>query len=115
MTPNSKGSLYLRGNYRDGKIGELAVVLHHIDIEDRQGRYELRDLDGQAGNNGEPSRLSLAGARWHKLPVGAMRAELRWDASGVTLQKPCTSRSLTAASPSTASPARRQLPNQRAN
>ena len=83
-----KGSLYLRGNYRDGKLGELAAVLHHITLTDRQGRYELRDLDGQAGNNGEPSRLSLAGARWHKLPVGAMRAELRWDASGVTLQKP---------------------------
>ena len=83
-----QGSLYLRGNYRDGKIGELAAVLHHITLTDRQGRYELRDLDGQAGNNGEPSRLSLAGARWHKLPVGAMRAELRWDASGVTLQKP---------------------------
>ncbi len=83
-----QGSLYLRGNYRDGKIGYLAAVLNHIHISDRQGRYELRDLDGQAGNNGEPSRLSLAGARWHKLPVGAMRAELRWDASGVTLQKP---------------------------
>ena len=83
-----QGSLYLRGNYRDGKLGELAAVLHHITLTDRQGRYELRDLDGQAGNNGEPSRLSLAGARWHKLPVGAMRAELRWDASGVTLQKP---------------------------
>lgn len=83
-----KGSLYLRGNYRDGKIGELAVVLHHIDIEDRQGRYQLRDLDGQAGNNGAPSRLTLAGARWHKLPVGALRAELRWNAAGVTLEKP---------------------------
>ena len=83
-----RGSLYLRGNYRDGKIGELAVVLHHIDIEDRQGRYQLRDLDGQAGNNGAPSRLTLAGARWHKLPVGALRAELRWNAAGVTLEKP---------------------------
>ena len=83
-----KGSLYLRGNYRDGKIGELAAVLHHIDIEDRQGRYQLRDLDGQAGNNGAPSRLTLAGARWHKLPVGALRAELRWNAAGVTLEKP---------------------------
>ena len=83
-----KGSLYLRGNYRDGKIGELAAVLHHITLTDRQGRYQLRDLDGQAGNNGAPSRLTLAGARWHKLPVGALRAELRWDASGVTLQKP---------------------------
>ena len=83
-----KGSLYLRGNYRDGKIGELAAVRQHITLTDRQGRYELRDLDGQAGNNGEPSRLSLAGARWHKLPVGALRAELRWDKSGVTLEKP---------------------------
>ena len=83
-----RGSLYLRGNYRDGKIGELAAVLHHITLTDRQGRYELRDLDGQAGNNGEPSRLSLAGARWHKLPVGALRAELRWNAAGVTLEKP---------------------------
>lgn len=83
-----QGSLYLRGNYRDGKLGELAAVLHHITLTDRQGRYELRDLDGQAGNNGEPSRLSLAGARWHKLPLGAVRAELRWNAAGVTLEKP---------------------------
>ena len=83
-----RGSLYLRGNYRDGKIGDLAAVLNHIHISDRQGRYELHDLDGQAGNNGAPSRIHIASARWHKLPVGAMRAELRWDASGVTLQKP---------------------------
>ena len=83
-----QGSLHLHGNYRDGKIGELAAVFHHIHIKDRQGRYQLRDLDGQVGNNGAPSRLSLAGARWHKLPVGALRAELRWNAAGVTLQKP---------------------------
>ena len=83
-----RGSLYLRGNYRDGKIGDLAAVLNHIHISDRQGRYELHDLDGQAGNNGAPSRIHIASARWHKLPVGAVRAELRWDARGITLQQP---------------------------
>ena len=83
-----QGSLHLHGNYRDGKIGDLAAVFHHIHIKDRQGRYQLRDLDGQVGNNGAPSRLSIAGGRWQQLPVGAARAELRWNAAGVTLQKP---------------------------
>ena len=83
-----QGSLHLHGNYRDGKIGELAAVFHHIHIKDRQGRYQLRDLDGQVGNNGAPSRLSIAGGRWQQLPVGAARAELRWNAAGVTLEKP---------------------------
>ena len=82
------GDAELQGSYRDGKIGELAAVFHHIHIKDRQGRYQLRDLDGQVGNNGAPSRLSIAGGRWQQLPVGAARAELRWNAAGVTLQKP---------------------------
>ena len=83
-----KGSLYLRGAYRDGHLTDLAAVFHHIHIEDQQDRYQLRDLDGQTGNNGSPSRLTLAGGRWHKLPIGAIRADYRWDARGITLAKP---------------------------
>ena len=83
-----KGSLYLRGTYRDGHLTDLAAVFHHIHIEDQQDRYQLRDLDGQTGNNGSPSRLTLAGGRWHKLPIGAIRADYRWDARGITLTNP---------------------------
>ena len=83
-----KGSLYLRGTYRDGRLTDLAAVFHHIHIEDQQDRYQLRDLDGQTGNNGTPSRLTLAGGRWRKLPIGAIRADYRWDAHGITLEKP---------------------------
>ena len=83
-----KGSLYLRGSYRDGQMRDLAAVFHHLHITDRQGRYQLRDLDGQTGDDGSPSRLTLAGGRWHKLPVGAIHADYRWDARGITLEKP---------------------------
>ena len=83
-----KGSLYLRGAYRDGHLTDLAAVFHHIHIEDQQDRYQLRDLDGQTGSNGSPSRLTLAGGRWHKLPIGAIRADYRWDARGITLANP---------------------------
>ena len=83
-----KGSLYLHGSYRDGHFADLAAVFHHLHIEDRQGRYALHDLNGQTGNNGQPSRLTLAGGHWRKLPVGSISADYRWDVRGIILEKP---------------------------
>ncbi|MDO4642535.1 MAG: hypothetical protein Q4A74_01705 [Cardiobacteriaceae bacterium] len=83
-----QGSFLLSGHYHNGQYHDLAAVMNHISIKDKQGRYEIRNLDGQMGNNGSPSQIAFASAQWHKLPIGAARAQFQWKDNDITLQKP---------------------------
>ena len=72
----------------DNGLRSFNVVLHHISIRDGQRRFQVDDLDGQLGNDGRPSRLRWAGARWRAIPIGRSEARFTLRGRQLTLGAP---------------------------
>ena len=70
-----------RLRYRDGALRELRATLDGVGIEDRDGRFGLRDASGTLGWTEGPkalrSDLAWRAASLYRIPIGAARVRLR--------------------------------------
>lgn len=85
---NWQGSFFASSNWHHQQgLSDTAIVLHHLNIQDRQQRFHFPDIDGQIGQGGE-SRLDISASTWRKLPLGASTLRLHWQENRIRLLHP---------------------------